>query len=528
MDTLIMAKNTKEITSDPEMPIGRLLNKAEAGMSLAASTNVWKDPKVSLELSVDKESFNKTVDLCRFFYKTEPVVATVINKLVEIAMNDLIVSKTGLSDNEHRVFTSLKPRIMEFAETMAQELLISGLVVPEIGYGPMDKDEIFELGIKKYNRLILPVSMWVRDPNSIKIYSSMMSDSPSFFVVVPDEVIYFIKSKGKYPSGNTDKDLYDNFKTYYPEFVKRINAGEKEFLIDNKLILRRKYLTNNPYPISYIEPALEALQHKRRMRRMDYSIMDKVISAIMHIKVGSDEFPITDSEEDAKVFSDIKNQLMFRFQSDQNLERIFQLITNHTVEIDWVFPDSSLLSDNNRYANINEEILFALGFPRILITGESSRSGTSSPEIAILSPIKTIESLRRKLIKVIRDIFRTVAERNNFKAPSVKFKPLNLHSFTEFVGSLEKLYNISGVSRASVSEFMGYDFLEELDKLELENNELKKRKLPEFGPQPFSRNSNNTSGDPGSDNSEGETGDETQNNQPKAKVTKPKSKVAEE
>ena len=477
-----MANKQKDVVKE----IPQLL-KAEAGLqAYAASTNVWKDAKTYSNSIVDKDSFSDMVTLCRFFYKTEPVVSTVINKLVEIGINDIIISKNGLSDNEFRVFLALKPRLLEFSETIAQELLLSGLVVPEIGYGPMAKDELFELGIKKYNRLIFPISMWVRDPNSIDISSSIMSDSPSYYVLIPDEVVYFVKNSGKYSNGNVDVDLFKNLKVYYPDFVKKVLAGETKFLIDNKLIIRRKYLSDNPYPIPYISSSLDALQHKRRMRRMDYSIMDKVISAIMHVKVGSDDYPVTSSEEDKTVFTDLRNQLMLRFQSDQNLERIFQLITNHTVEINWVFPETGLLSDSSRYNDINEEILFGLGFPRILITGESSKSGTSNSEVAIMSPVKTMESIRRKILKIIKDVCKTVAEENNFKVPVVKFKALNLHSFVDFMNSLEKLYNMSGVSRTSVGEYLGFDFEEEADKLELEESIIEKKGLSEFGQQPFS------------------------------------------
>lgn len=477
-------------TKQETVEIPKLSKSESALMPARASTNVWQDVKTDLTKAVDKTSFNNTVNLCRFFYKTEPIVSTVINKLVEIGINDIIISKSGLSDNEFRVFKSLKPRILEFCETMAQELLISGLVIPEIGYGPIDKDELFELGIKKYNRLTFPVSMWIRDPNSIQINSSLMSDSPSYYVIIPDDVIFFIKNKGKYSDGTEDKDLFEKLKTYYPDFVSRVTKGEVKFLIENKLILRRKYLPDNPYPIPYISAALNALQHKRRMRRMDYSIMDKAISAIMHIKVGSDDYPVTNSEEDREVLADLRNQLSFRFQSDQYLERIFQLITNHTVDINWIFPDMNILKENARYSDINEEILFGLGFPRILITGEASKTGTSDAELAILSPVKTMESLRRKLLKVVRDVFKNVAKENNFKIPYVTFKALNLHNFVEFMNSLEKLYNMSGVSRTSVADYLGFDFSDEVDVLEQENKEIEKRGLSPFGEQPFSRDPN--------------------------------------
>jgi hypothetical protein len=452
----------------------------------AASTNVWKDAKTYALKVVDKVSYDEQINLCRFFYKTEPLVATVINKLVEIGINDIIISKSGLSDNEFRVFSALKPRLLEFSETIAQELLLSGLVVPEIGYGPMEKDEIFELGIKKYSRLIFPVSMWVRDPKTVKINSTVMSDTPTYSVIIPNDVLVFIKSAGTYGDGTQDKELYDNLKTYYPEFVKQVLSGATQFVIDGRLVIRRKYLTDNPYPIPYIAPVLDALQHKRRMRRMDYSIMDKVISAIMHIKVGDKDFPVTSSEEDKEVFSDLRSQLMLRFQSDQNLERIFQLITNHTVDIKWVFPETTLLTEKGRYDDINEEILFGLGFPRVLITGESAKSGTSNSEIAVMSPVKTMEVLRRKILRVIKDICKTVAEENNFKVPSVKFAALNLHSFVDFVASLDTLYKMSGISRTDVAEYLGYDFLEQADKLEAEEKLIEQKGLSAFGQQPFS------------------------------------------
>ena len=46
-------------------------------------------------------------------------------------------------------------------------------------------------------------------------------------------------------------------------------------------------------------PALEPLKHKRNIRRMDYSIASRVISAIQLIKLGNDDFPVTEDDEDA-------------------------------------------------------------------------------------------------------------------------------------------------------------------------------------------------------------------------------------
>jgi hypothetical protein len=434
--------------------------------------------------------FLKSINHCRFFYKTEPIVSTVIDKLVEIGINDLVFSKNKLSENEFRVFMAIKPKLVEFAEQMATEFLLSGLVVPEIGYNNVDKDFLFALGVKKYTSLELPDSMWVRDPSTIKVLTSLLADKPSYFVKIPTELLSFIKSKGKYPDGKEDKALYELLVKYYPEFIKEIESGKKEVFLDNKLIFRRKYTSDNPYPIPYINSALEALHHKRKLRRMDYSIIDKVISAIMHVKLGDKDFPVNDSAEDAEYVDNIRNQLRMRGTSDQVLERIFQLITNHTVDIKWIFPETTALLDTKKYDDINQEILFGLGFPRVLITGEALRSGTSDSEIATLSPIKTAEGFRRKVLEVIKEICMEVSKRNGFKSvPDVQFRAINLHKFTEILQGLTKLYDVAGISRTSFGKELGFDFTTEVDLMEEEMNTLREKSLPEFGPTPNSKDS---------------------------------------
>lgn len=454
------------------------------------TTNPWTDARKSMNKPFDYDEFVKTNALCRFFYRTEPVVSTVINKLVEIGINGFVMSKNKLSDNEFRIWKALEPRLLEFAEQMAQEYLLSGLVVPEIGYEKTkDKQFIFSLGVKKYSSLVLPESLSLRDPKTIKIYTHWLGDKPSYYIKIPAEIIDFIKKKGVFADGKEDKELYEKLVKFYPEFVKQVNQGLTEVPLENSNIIRRKYMADNPYPIPYISPSLDALQHKRKLRRMDYTIIDKVISAILHVRVGSDEFPITQTPEDDAYLADLQTQLRMRGNSEQLMERIFQLVTNHTVELEWVFPNSDLLRDVDKYSDINQEILFGLGFPRVLITGESARTGTSDPELAMLAPVKTMENFRNKIIEVIRDICYEVAIRNNFKsAPNIEFKTLNLHSFATFVTGLEKLYNASAVSRKSMAKVFGYDFKEELDEIALENQELTKRGLPLFGPNPFSSN----------------------------------------
>jgi hypothetical protein len=207
---------------------------------------------------------------------------------------------------------------------------------------------------------------------------------------------------------------------------------------------------------------------------MDYSIASRVISAILHVTAGNDDYPLTEDQED--FLDDLENKFHWREGvSTEDIERVFTLFTNHTVKINWIFPDVDALLDDKKYDAVNKDIILALGFPRILITGETERSFTSDPEIATLSPESTMNVMRDELAPIIYRVFYEVHEKNNLKGelPEIKFKPINLLGLRLFHEGLIKLYDSGNLSRASFAEAYGYDISAELNK-KVDEKELMK------------------------------------------------------
>jgi len=146
----------------------------------------------------------------------------------------------------------------------------------------------------------------------------------------------------------------------------------------------------------------------------------------------------------------------------------------------------ALLNDT-KYTNVNRDILYALGFPLLLIAGEAERTGTSAPEFATLSPVRSMESFRDKIIEVIKDIVEKVSDKNGFKSvPGVRFAPLNLQAFADFMTALSALYTSGNLSREDYAAYLGYDWTEQMDKKEAEQKVLKEKELGEFAPAQFS------------------------------------------
>jgi hypothetical protein len=447
--------------------------------------NPWTSAQVDKMEVLDLNTFEKLVNACRFFYRYDSLVSTVINKLTEIGINKIEYDKSRLNENEKKVMDNLIPKLAQYGQEISMEYLISGLVVPEIQYAPVTKDDLKEWKIKRYDTLELPIFMWLRDPTTIKINDVLGIDEPSYFYRIPDELVFFIKHKGQYTDGTEDKALYERLKTYYSEFVTAVENDKKFVLLDNPLIVRRKPLTDSPYPTPYLVSALEPLKHKRNIRRMDYSIASRVISAIQLFRLGSDDFPVTEDQEET--FEELRQQMHWRYSTQEDIERIFQLFANHTLQIDWIMPPVEALLDETKYREVNDDIIFGLGFPRILITGETSRSGTSQAEYATMSPVRTMENIRDKVLHILNDIVYNVFDRNNFRGETkLKFEPINLVSFGELVEGLTKLYESGNLSRTHHAKAFGYDIDEEFRLKKEENDTMEEMDLDEFAPQPHS------------------------------------------
>lgn len=449
--------------------------------------NPWNYDRVDKLEILDVDDYRKTVFACRFFYKRDPIASTVINKMVDIGITSLDFERSNLNNNEENIIEGLLTAFEEYAEAMAMEYLISGLVIPEVKYTTVNREEIENMGItvKKYTALTLPTSMWVRDPATVIIKSPGLSDKQSYFVKIPPELISFILSKGTYDGGELkDPELYHYLRTAYPKFVEAVHSNQIYFKLEDPTVIRRKVVADSPYPIPFLYSGIESMKHKRNIRRMDYSIASRVISAIQIIKLGNDLYPLT--EDDEEQLNDIKNQMYWRYTGNQDVERIFQLFANHTLEIEWVFPDVEALLDDTKYKDANRDIFYSLGFPAILVTGETERSGASDAEYAMLSPTQTMEVYRRKIIKVLNDVAAETLKMNGMKGSTeLRFKPINLSSFRYFVDAIIKLYETGNISKKTFVAQFGMNYADEFERRESEKKQLDTSDLEEFPQQPF-------------------------------------------
>lgn len=415
------------------------------------------------------DDYNDQVNLCRFYARKDPIAAGVISKQIALGFNSYKPKRGNCTDEEYDIYSSINDMILSFMKVAAEEYLISGLVVPAITWKSSTGKE---LGLKgRPNKTyLMPDSVWMRNFDSITLKKTPVPTKVRIYTKIPPEDIAFIQSGGVYTDGTKDRELYLSIKKNYPEYFQALLDGQKEIYLPDAMAVRRDVRPGDIWPTPYLLPALESLNHKRNLKKMDYAIAARVISAIQVITMGNDKYPLT--EDDQEVLDELKTQMLWR-GTYNNIERLFQLFANHTLHIEWVFPPTDALLDDKKYTQVNHDILYALGVPAIITTGEAQRSGASTAEFALLPPTEMMKSLREDLTPLIKYVYSEVQDKNNFNNVAIPaFGPIKLYDPAKAAASGEIYYNGGIISPETWADVGGFDYENE-QVLREKNNKLK-------------------------------------------------------
>lgn len=412
----------------------------------------------------------------RFYYEHDPIASITINKFTDIGVNEINNNQGKTSDEVYEVYESFKDQVLHFLKEMALEYNLSGLLVAERTLTTK------EINGKPYT---VPDVLWLRDPAVIVAKKTPIPNRIKYFVEIDSDTIDFIMNKGKYSDGTNDKETYELLVNEFPGFVAAVRRGDTQVPLDDPyIIITRAQLPGRCYPTPYLKAVLEALMYKRKLRKMDYSIAARVISAIQVVTLGNDMYPLTEGDEDQ--VSALKSQMRNQGR-ENNIERVFQLFGNHTLKLDWVFPDTKAMLDKTKYDVANQDIMFGLGFPRILLSGETEKSATSNPEFAMFSPSESLKAMRADLMPFVRKLYKEIADLNGFDVyPTLEFGSLNLYDVEKMANVVDKLLSKASLSRTSALKAAGFKIEDEVYNLVRERKLLKENDIPEFLAQPFS------------------------------------------
>lgn len=416
----------------------------------------------------DSEYFN----ICResrFFYKNDSIAGPVINRVVEMASKG-IVNKRGFCDGkELAYFNSLIPQLNRIIESAFLEYLLSG-------YAVIDFTTTREMGNRYHpdlgrTRFYFPTNLWVRNPNHLRLKKEPFGDKRYVILSIPEKEREFLKNKGVLSDGYKNKELYRTIMQNYPEYVKAVQ-NNRYLHLDIPPILR-KPLSDSDYPTPYLSNALSALRHKLRVKQMDYVLATRAMEIVRHITVGDKDFPAT---EDDSYIEEIQQLINSRtaYNGNDVADRIYTLFTNHTVDITWSVPPLDALLSSAKYEAPNEDIFLGLGFPRLLLVGETFKSNSGQSITSTVGPLSTLFSMQRSVSDwIVSYFYPYLANLNGFKnIPTPTFLPIHTADVISLIELALNAVKQGAVSRDYLANLFGTSFDEELEKIQEEGYHL--------------------------------------------------------
>lgn len=410
--------------------------------------------------------YYELVDLCRYFYKYDPIAGTVINRMAAMSVTNLRNRWDKHTDTEKIFWDKVAAELKKFFKTVSVEYFVHGMVIPEFALTPvMGKKFDPVLGRK---RLYFPTELWARDVKNIVVKKRPASARRAIFIEIPQKDIDFVTNQGVYPDGTEDKEGYQELLENFPEYVEALRSGERFFPLPDVNPIMRGITSYDEYPSPFLRNALKALQHKEYLKKMDRTIASRAIDSIRHIKIGDKDFPADDD--------DITSARSTLETAAQQNELVFNLYTNHTWQIDWVLPPLDVLVNDAKYSEPNADIFLAMGFPRVLTVGETAKSNSSDSKIALLGPISTLSELRDALLAWAEWLYAIIGEVNNMRPPQPFLTPIPLNDITSLIQFSISARQEKAISRDTIAQLYGSTFEDEVLKMRDEEE-----KLSEFG-----------------------------------------------
>ena len=288
---------------------------------------------------------------------------------------------------------------------------------------------------------------------------------------LPDEIINIVKDG---PTSDTEKAIYNSLS---PELIQSIKNGGTTIKLPSSLTVHLSGRNNDitPWGTPYLTRAFPAFAYKHRLRALDNATITGLIQRLWIVKIGHDDpkstFHVPDNDRVLLAVSALKKlktqSLMVWGGSDLSTEELKS-------------SDSNILGLSDRYRSADDDILQALGVPRVLIDGTFGGSKGGADDTAFVKIESQIERFQIIIKRYLEKAMRQIAVENGYKDsfPKFNFMFLKLLSQSKVKNVVLNIYekNLIGVRRALyLMGLNGHKVVEEMIK---EKEEGLRDKLP--------------------------------------------------
>lgn len=420
-------------------------NKHPASVSYLSDVKDYNDESADIK---------QQIKLSRKLYVWEGVVGTVIDLLCDFAASEAKVSniknKKGRDivkfflKEVNRNSNNITTGVSALSQLVAFCYFIDGNVllynkVSKVKYGKNSSD------VAKIPMLFIPI-----DP--------LIVDIPKASVNFGNKVVRIDLSKflGKDKFGGSRGKSSRKINKDIPLRIRRSITNKEEYidLTDEEIYhIKRRGTTFGAWGVPYLSRVFSAIASKRRLRALDDNTTDGMINSITIFKVGDKDNPAT---WDKGRIQKLTNLLA-------NPSPSLSLVWAYDIDVLYIGPKGEVLNFNDKYDQVNYDIVTALGVPSALLTGQGEKAGDVWVSLLVL--MEKIEAQRNEFKEALRSIINRTLEDNNIlgEEPIVRMVVSRLRK-EDVKNQILNLYDRGLLSIETSVEETGYDFDAETER----------------------------------------------------------------
>jgi hypothetical protein len=402
------------------------------------------------------------IRLASELYYKEPIIGTVIDMMVDFSASGF---NNECADKEVKKLYDQWAKDIKLQETV-EHIFLEYYRSGNVSIYRSDRDAKVKKTTTKKGKatateeFTFPSGYTILNPMNVKIEGPLLFNQERAYLELGEDLVKMTKEG--------DSSV---LKLIPAEVVKAVRSGRGNIPLDPKLYTRitRKKQPYERYATPYLERVFEPIMYKQKLRMMDMSTIEGLVNQLVTVTIGNDEYPASD--EDLEAISAL-------FQTPNKAYTVFW---NHTLEVKFHKPEGIETLNNDKYKQVNDDILAGLGVSRVLIDGQGSNFSTAW--VSILSLIERLDNTREKVVRWLEDEYKRIADENGFKViPKVQFNKMNLREDNYIRDVLLAMYDRGLIDEEDILKETGRDY-ESIIETKKRNEKNSKLFLPPE--QPF-------------------------------------------
>lgn len=262
-----------------------------------------------------------------------------------------------------------------------------------------------------------------------------------------------------------DEDLSVRLEGFPPEVADAVRSGVDwvQMNPENTFVVQDLKEDWARYAVPMVATCLGAFARKALISKYEASLLNLGIRSFIHVTYGDSK---TDMLPDIVQLNQV-NTLFRRAMTGGALAT-----TNHLCKAEVIQPDTQDMFDQEKFAEVNAEILAAGGISGIIVSGRaedgsnfaSAQVSMQTAAMRIQHALDNFSELMNKVNRRLNGGRRGMTHSSPTNVPRFVYPPVDLTGSTKFTETCYKLWESGVLSTKTMLQTHGYDLEQELER----------------------------------------------------------------